>query len=226
MNASAVAVTIPSAGHVVPKQERSSRTLDRIVRAAEELLAQRPFEEITIADIVRRSRSSIGSFYARFDSKEALLPYLYDRYDRELRDRLAPRLDPSTWQGLDLRTMCRRGVALMVDMYRERQWLLRAVALYARAHPERLGADVRQRRKAMHDEQAALFRPHVASITHSAAEKSVAFGLFVVASACRERILFSASPHASATRITDEQLKQELADMLYYYLTAARTEGA
>jgi AcrR family transcriptional regulator len=212
-----------TAGHVVPKQLRSSRTLDRIVRATEELLAQRPFEEITIAEIVRRSRSSIGSFYARFGSKEALLPYLYERYDRELRGRLAPKLDPAKLQGLDLRTMCRGAVSLMVGMYRERQWLLRAMALYARAHPERIDAGVRARRTALHEEQAALFTPHVDEITHPQPGRAVAFALFAVASVCRERILFSASPHASATRMTDEQLINELAEMMYSYLAASRT---
>jgi AcrR family transcriptional regulator len=215
--------TVATAGHVAPKQLRSSRTLDRIVRATEELLADRPFEEITIADIVRRSRSSIGSFYARFDSKEALLPYLYERYDRELRGRLAPKLDLSKAKGLDLRTMCRRAVSLMVGMYRERQWLLRAMALYARAHPERIDAEMRARRRALHDEQAALFAPHFAALTHPQPARAVAFALFAAAAVCRERILFGASPHASATRITDEQLADELAEMMYCYLAASRT---
>jgi AcrR family transcriptional regulator len=217
--------TLATAGHVVPKQLRSSRTLDRIVRATEELLADRPFEEITIADIVRRSRSSIGSFYARFGSKEALLPYLYERYDRELRARLAPRLDPSKAKGLDLRAMCRSAVSLMVAIYRERQWLLRAMALYARAHPERIDADIRARRKALHDEQAALFAPHFDAIGHPQPARAVAFALFTAASVCRERILFSASPHASATRMPDEQLTNELAEMMYFYLAASRLEG-
>ncbi len=54
-----------------PRQERSVATLDRFVRAAEELLAEGAFETATVDDIAVRASSSKGSFYARFGGKEA-----------------------------------------------------------------------------------------------------------------------------------------------------------
>ena len=56
-----------------PRQQRSAATLDRIVRAAEELFAERGFEGATVDDIVARAGSSKGSFYSRFADKQALL---------------------------------------------------------------------------------------------------------------------------------------------------------
>ncbi len=57
--------------YVAPCQPRSQRTQDRLLDATEALLATRPFEEITVAEIVRRARRSVGSFYASFDAKRA-----------------------------------------------------------------------------------------------------------------------------------------------------------
>ncbi len=59
-----------------PKQHRSRRTLQRIARAALELIAQDGVERTTVGAIARRAGSSVGSFYARFDGKRDLLLYL------------------------------------------------------------------------------------------------------------------------------------------------------
>ena len=60
----------------LPKQHRSRRTLQRILRAALELIAQDGVEGTTVGAIARRAGSSVGSFYARFDGKSDLLRYL------------------------------------------------------------------------------------------------------------------------------------------------------
>ena len=60
----------------LPKQHRSRRTLQRIARAALELIAQDGVERTTVGAIVRRAGSSVGSFYARFEGKTELLVYL------------------------------------------------------------------------------------------------------------------------------------------------------
>ena len=40
--------------------------------ATERLLEERPFDAIRVQHIVKAAKSSIGSFYARFDDKEPL----------------------------------------------------------------------------------------------------------------------------------------------------------
>ncbi len=62
-----------------PKQHRSRRTLQRITRAALELIGQNGVEGTTVGAITRRAGSSVGSFYARFDGKNDLLLYLDER---------------------------------------------------------------------------------------------------------------------------------------------------
>ena len=62
-----------------PKQHRSRQTLQRIARAALELIAQNGVEATTVGAIARRAGSSVGSFYARFAGKSDLLLYLDER---------------------------------------------------------------------------------------------------------------------------------------------------
>jgi AcrR family transcriptional regulator len=59
-----------------PQQERSRRTLERMLSAALELLEAQGPDALTVTGITRRARTSVGSFYARFDGKEQLLRYL------------------------------------------------------------------------------------------------------------------------------------------------------
>lgn len=53
------------------KQTRSRKTRDALIAAGWKLLARRPWEEVTINDIVKTAGVSVGSFYTRFADKDA-----------------------------------------------------------------------------------------------------------------------------------------------------------
>lgn len=59
-----------------PKQSRSRRTHKAILEAALDLLASKPFHEVSVTEIVGRAGVSVGAFYSRFASKESLLDAL------------------------------------------------------------------------------------------------------------------------------------------------------
>lgn len=204
-----------------PRQERSRRTLDRILDAAERLLAERSFEEITVAEIVREADSSVGAFYARFSDKESLLPALYDlRYDPDLSDDFARGLATVTREGTTLRRTARETVRQIVRLYSENRWLLRAMALHARRNPGAIDAGQRARRNALHRSVVEPFLRHRERIAHEDPERAVEVGVFMVAAACRDRILFRESPHASSLPVDEEGLEEELVRALFAYLTA------
>jgi AcrR family transcriptional regulator len=64
------------AGPLPTQQERSRRTRDALVAAAWALLQQRPWQEITVADIAAGAGCSVGSFYSRFKDKDAFFESL------------------------------------------------------------------------------------------------------------------------------------------------------
>jgi AcrR family transcriptional regulator len=62
-----------------PKQLRSRNTRERLVKAAEDLLARQDFGGMTVRQIATRAHASMGTFYKHFPSKRDLLPLLVDR---------------------------------------------------------------------------------------------------------------------------------------------------
>lgn len=95
-----MAVAVRVAGFQAPQQQRSRRTLGRIVEATETLLLERGPEGLTVADVVARADTSVGAFYARFESKDDAVAYAHARFWDELRDRWSAFLAPERWAGV------------------------------------------------------------------------------------------------------------------------------
>ncbi|WP_126174407.1 TetR/AcrR family transcriptional regulator [Altericroceibacterium xinjiangense] len=64
----------------VPQQERSRVTAERFITAALDLLRNRTFAELSVADIAAEADRSIGAFYQRFGSKDDFLEVLLTAY--------------------------------------------------------------------------------------------------------------------------------------------------
>ena len=203
-----------------PLQERSRATLERIVSATESLLDEKLFEELTIVEIVRRAKTSVGAFYERFDSKDALLPYLYRRYDQNLGPRIALHIAPEQWKGVPLAGRIARLVSTMVSMYRQRRGLLRAVALYSRSNPAAAKLLPHEKRSALYEQISALLLECRDEIDHVNPRQAVQFGFFFAAAACRDKILFEEAPHPASVKVSDKQLADELTLALIRYLGA------
>ena len=63
-----------------PQQERTRASLTRLLDAAETLLGEKSFDEVSIAEVTREARTSIGGFYRRFADKDGLLHALHERF--------------------------------------------------------------------------------------------------------------------------------------------------
>jgi len=117
-----------STAHVTaPKQSRSQRTLERIVQASLEILEAEGPEGLTVQAIVKRSGSSVGSFYARFASKDELLEYLGERVWREAAQRWDEAVASRDWIGVSLAEMVDAAVRLLAEVGRSRASYLRAL---------------------------------------------------------------------------------------------------
>lgn len=81
-----------------PQQERSRRTLDRIAGATEALLSERGSGDLTIQDVVARADTSVGAFYARFDSKQVAVAFVRKRSWDEARRLWRGFLAPEAWE--------------------------------------------------------------------------------------------------------------------------------
>jgi AcrR family transcriptional regulator len=201
-----------------PRQARSQETLRLLLAATERLLEHHHFEDISIHQILAESKVSTGSFYARFRSKEDLLPHLYQEYSDELRARFAAVTDPARWHGMPLPQRILTLVQQSVAAYRERRGLLRAVALLARSRPKAVAHSALRERDDQYKAAATVLLECRAEIRHANPERAVQTGIFFVLAACRDKILFAEAPHPASVDVDDEELAVELARALHAYL--------
>jgi len=207
--------TSPSTGARRPTQARSRATLDRLMTAAAELLAERRFEEATIAELVSRARSSVGAFYARFGSKEALLQELDERLFEDGRASWKEFLDEKRWEGSGAGEILDATIDRLVVKRRERRGLLRALSLHARTNPRSEFARRSARLNRLLAERfAALLSTR--GIGHPRPLEAVAFALQIADSVTRDAIVFEES--ALAPPRSDAALKANLSRVLRLHL--------
>ena len=98
-----------------PKQTRSRKTLERIVGAGLALLEEGGPEAVTVQAVVARSRSSVGSFYARFRGKDDLLEHLRDHLRSSAEAEWSETLEGSSWDE-SLSAIAAKAVDLLLDL--------------------------------------------------------------------------------------------------------------
>ena len=81
------------------RQARSQETHQRLLDAAEELLAEKGFTEIPVAEVARRAGFSVGAIYARCRDKAGILRSIRERLWEEVCATGDAALDPARWEG-------------------------------------------------------------------------------------------------------------------------------
>lgn len=204
-----------------PVQDRSQRTLLRLLEASAALLEERSFEAIGVTDIVRRAQSSVGAFYARFQSKDAVLHSLHERYVEESRATAEQALDPGAWEGVPLAEVVERFCEFVVRSHEEKRGLRRAL-LIASAHHE------------LHRERSVALGAYVVAcirrlleqrkheLGHPDVDVAADFVHRLIFAVLDQELVFGAEP--AGRRLSSEALVRELTQSLVGYLRIG--EGA
>ena len=116
-----------------PKQQRGKEAERKIIEAAQTIFSEKGYAGARVSDIVKLSGSSTGSFYFRFQNKEALFDYMLDQYMEKCREAIAQLHEelPSTLGELIYRVVY-RNVAI-VEM---NQGFVRAINEVSIANPQ------------------------------------------------------------------------------------------
>lgn len=69
-----------------PRQERSRKTAGKFVEAAMNLLHEKTYAELSVAELAKEAGRSVGVFYQRFGSKDDFLEVLLDEFFEESLD--------------------------------------------------------------------------------------------------------------------------------------------
>lgn len=197
-----------------PQQRRSQESLERTLDAAESLIRERGFDDMTIAEVVQRSDTSVGSLYARFRHKRGLLRAVQVRYH----DRVEGAMIDAFHEERDecLKDAVLRLVRVLSNHLLNEPELFRAFFVEAvfdarvRAQGERANSN---RRSGLAD----VLLLHRSEIKHPDPEAAVRWAYSLCMAVLRERITFGPRAELSGG-FSDEVLLEELTRTVVNYL--------
>jgi AcrR family transcriptional regulator len=190
--------------------------------AAATLLGDRSFDELTISDVVRLAKSSVGAFYSRFSNKDALLDALYQRHQEQAIATMERHLAPEQWESATVEQIVTQIVAFAVRFHRTHRGLLRALVLRGYQKPDWRYVDPKSRSQLGVARVGALMETRQQEISHPDAKLAGSLGFLSLLAVLREKILFGDST-ASALQISYRQLEEELIRAYLAYLGVPRT---
>lgn len=207
----------PLPGVRLPRQARSRASFDRMVDSALDLIAERGLEGATVQEILARSGVGAGTFYARFDSRDALFAYLTTRFWEDALHGWETVLAPGRWSAASVREIVTQFTRMLVLWSRAHSSLLRAFLAFAMAHPEPSLLD----RTAALDNQVAdylieLLLERRDELGHADPEKAARLATLQVFATLRSRYIFTWG--AREDGIEDDELASELAMGFLRYL--------
>jgi AcrR family transcriptional regulator len=202
------------ASAIPPTQARSLRSMNRILDAAESLLADVGFDDLSIQDIIKKADTSVGVFYARFKDKEAMIAALCERHQQQVIDELAQR---DQGEGQSLETIIRYWVHGLIVRYRGNKGLYRALVMRGHERPDWRYNDPKARESLSIAQFGTTIAAHRDRIGHPKPKQAASLAYLIVIATLREKILFGEST-ASALRISDKALENELHRAVSAYL--------
>lgn len=115
----------------MPVRRSAKPSADRILEAAEATFAKHGYSEVSLRQLMSAAGVSTTAFYARFDSKEAVMAALVTRLFADLYAAAPGVLD----RARDLETGIEVGVDLLCDLFGPRQALVRLILSEAGSSP-------------------------------------------------------------------------------------------
>ncbi len=184
-------------------QTRSARTLERILAAVEQMLADGDLEQVTIEQIAERAHVSVGAFYKRFRGKSSLLPILLQRVHEQQTQRIRALLEDPELRDVSL---ARRIDALLFAFARSQQarhHLIRALVIGHWQSAER--ADSENRSAELLQAAHGWLAECIDEIRHPDPRLALSLGLFATLQSMQTAIIFERIPaNIGIDRFTDE----------------------
>lgn len=202
-----------------PRQGRSRRTLERILSAAERLIGERGVDGTSVQDVVAQAGVSTGSFYARFDGRDALVHYVQNRFWEEAEGQWRAFLDPARWRGAPPAVVVGELVRILIRSHSLRTRPLRGFLLHALSAPD--GKPLRRITlldEAIADRVAELLEPSHARFGHPDAGTAVRVATRQLLATLRDAVLRGNGGVLSLPTDSEEEAAVELTRSFLRYL--------
>ncbi len=203
----------PPRGRPEAKQARARRTRALLLDAGERLIADRDFDQASIADLVAEANSSIGAFYHHFADKDDFLNALVDRVIEALWRRFDATFDPATLAALDTPGLIRLVVGFIRDIMHDSQGLIGATFKKSMEAPE-AWTPLHAFARAYEERARGLLAGRAGDFGHSDWQFGFRFGMQMVFGTLFNGIVNRPGPLA----LEDPAIIDELTVMLLRYL--------
>jgi AcrR family transcriptional regulator len=171
-------------------QDRGHKAVERLLAAAEKILESGGLEAATVPAIAARAGMSVGNVYKRFPDKNSLLGAVYERFFAESLAANEFALDPAKWKDIPTTEVLSTFITGMIEGYRGRRALVRALLLYAQTHAD---AEFRAHAEGRRLETLGLFerllRDRRADIGHPHPERAIRFVVTLLAHALENAVM-------------------------------------
>jgi AcrR family transcriptional regulator len=113
----------------VPRQQRSRDSLERVLAAGIDVLANEGWEGFTIAAVGKAAGVSVGMIYGRFENKDALFEAIHERFMSQIETLHVEGFDAAGWDELPTDQVIRRAVDVVAASFAFNAAMLRAAML-------------------------------------------------------------------------------------------------
>jgi AcrR family transcriptional regulator len=202
-------------GVLPSRQKRSRETTAALLNAGAEMLRMRTLDEVSVEGLCAEAGVTVGSFYGRFESKDAYFSVLVGLAARDGRDTLALMTANDDLNGASLNRLCDVLVERVIDWMRRHEGVLRAALQRSETAPARW-PPFKALARAMSEAAVPLFLRATGRRRSAAAVRDIGFGLQVVLGTLVNAILNDPGP----VSLRDPEMVSRLSRILWLQLSA------
>lgn len=204
-------------------QKRSAMTRDKLLKALEDLLREKDFGEISVAEIAAKAGVSAASIYRRFDKKEGFIPVLFDLYQERLAEWVN---SPGARLEVDLTDL--HGTLRQIAMggwtqLEQQAHIMRAIHVHGRKHLRLMDSKLLAYEENTLNAMRAIVEIFKDQIKRTDAEKTARMLAYFFNSILLEKGLFGKDGAHFSVPDDAAEFTAEIADFAYGYL---QTPGA
>jgi AcrR family transcriptional regulator len=199
-----------------PKQGRSRQSFDRIIEATIDLLRERSYDQITLAEICQLAGVSTGALYGRVTGKDELLRAVQVRFFERLDQAFTEEAQRIAAQAHDLAQVVPAVVAGLGNLLKENASVLRSFMLRGAAD-EVIGAAGKKSAYENHAKFSRLVEACKAEIRHPNPARAIEASMLLIY-ATQARFLGLDSFGGKGEARGWEELLEDLSDMMLAYL--------
>jgi AcrR family transcriptional regulator len=188
-----------------------------MLKAAETLIKSKGFEALTTAEVVRRSRTSIGTLYARFGDKTALLHAVQERVQSREEDLMRAHLAKVDWDSLSLDESVRHLLEIKQTATEGDDRLFEAFVVHGATDPV-LRAQGYRHKAAIEGLEVEILLRHSGEIGHPNPEDAARVASRLAQAAQEEYVQRSLSGVSLPAEAPPDLLLQRLAEVIIAYL--------